>query len=99
MALPIGINMILTIYILKKEIKRPKFHQWFMAHRKVANGFIVLSCTNIRILSILHSNSAGFPFFRAPFSDNAKSKIFWGSCLNLLVVDSLQLTFQVRIFS
>ena len=57
------VNTILTIYILKKEIKRPKFHQWFTPHKKVASGFIiVLSCTNIRILSILHSNSAGFPF-------------------------------------
>ena len=95
MALPIGINMIFTIYILKKEIKRPKFHQWFIAHRKVASGFIVLSCTNIRTLNILHSNSAGLPFFRAPFSDNAKSKIFWGNCLNLVIVDFFQLAFLV----
>ena len=92
MALPIGINTILTIYTIKKEITRPKFHQWFMVYRNAAGVFIVLSCTNIRIINILHSNLAGFPIFRAPFSDNAKSKLFWGAWLNLIIVDA----FQVR---
>ena len=87
--------MILAFHIIAQEIKRPKFHQWFMAHKKVAIVFIVLACVNIRIFNILHSNLAGFPFFRAPLSDNAKSKIFWGACLNLISVDTFQLTLQV----
>ena len=71
--------MILAFYIMKKEYKRPKFHQWFEAQRKFASGFTVLSSANIIALNILHSNLAGFSFLRAPFSDSAKSKIFWGA--------------------
>ena len=89
--------MILTFYIMKKEYKRPKFHQWFTAQRKFACGFAVLSSANIIALNILHSNLAGFSFLRAPFSDSAKSMIFWSALLNIFTADIPQVIIQVRI--
>ena len=82
---------------MKKEYKRPKFHQWFTAQRKLAYGFTILSSADITALNTLHSNTAGFSFLRAPFSDNAKSIIFWGACLNIFIEDIPQLIIQVRI--
>jgi hypothetical protein len=57
--------------------------------------FTVLAGADIEALNILHSNLAGFPFFRAPFSDDAKSKIFWGACLNIFTEDIPQVVVQV----
>ncbi|GES76898.1 hypothetical protein GLOIN_2v1639405 [Rhizophagus clarus] len=93
--LPIGINTILAFYIITQENTRPKFYQWFTAHGKVASVFTVLSGADIEALNILHSNLAGFPFFRAPFSDDAKSKIFWGACLNIFTEDIPQVVVQI----
>ena len=95
--MPVGINLILTFYIIKQENKRPKFHQWFTAQRKFAYGYTILFCADITALNFLHSNFAGYPLLRVPFSDNAKSKIFWGACLNIFIRDIPQVIVQVRI--
>ena len=90
-------NAILTLYIIKQENTRPKYHQWFTAHKIFMCIFVILSSADIKALSILHSNLAGFTFFRAPFSDTTKSNIFWGSCLNIFIKDIPQVITQVRI--
>ena len=95
--MPIGLNLILAFYIIKQEFIRPKFHQWFTARGKIASIFIVLSGADTKVLNVLHSNLAGFQFFRAPFSDSAKSKIFWGACLGIFIRDIPQVIIQVRI--
>ena len=51
----------------------------------------------VEILNHLQSNLAGFKIFQAPFSDSAKSKIFWGSFLNIFIEDIPQVAIQVRI--
>ncbi|CAB4421575.1 unnamed protein product [Rhizophagus irregularis] len=85
--IPIGINTILAIYIIILENTRSNFYHWFMTHIKVTSIFIILAGADIKALNILHSNLASLdlPFFRAPFSDDAISKIFWGACLNILL--------------
>ncbi|RGB32297.1 hypothetical protein C1646_707122 [Rhizophagus diaphanus] len=93
--LPIGLNTILAFYIITQENTRPKFFQWFTNHGKVASVFTVLAGADIEALNILHSNLAGFPFFRAPFSDEAKSKIFWGACINIFIEDIPQVIIQI----
>ncbi|GBC24435.1 uncharacterized protein OCT59_009094 [Rhizophagus irregularis] len=92
---PIGINTILAFYLITQENTRPKFLEWFMAHKKVASIFTILASADIETLSILHSNLAGFSFFNAPFSDDAKSKIFWGTCLNIFIEDIPQVIIQI----
>ena len=92
-----GINLISTYYIIKKENTRPRFLQWYTAHRKVASGFIILAGIDISVLNVLHSNIASSSFFIAPFSDNAKSKIFWGEYLYVFIGEIPQLIIQVRI--
>ena len=82
---------------MKKEYKRPRFHQWITAQKKFASGFTVLSSANIIALNILYSNLAGFSFLRAPFSDSAKSIIFCGAFLNIFTADIPQVIIQVRI--
>ena len=64
--------------------------------RKLASGFTILSGADITALNILHSNLAGFSFLRAPFSDIAKSIIFWGALLNTFTADIPQVIIQVR---
>ncbi|RIA80123.1 hypothetical protein C1645_793218 [Glomus cerebriforme] len=93
--MPISINTMFAFYIITKENTRHKFFQWFTAHGKVASVFTVLAGADIEALNILHSNLAGFPFFRAPFSDEAKSKIFWGACLNIFTEDIPQVVIQI----
>ncbi|CAB4495910.1 unnamed protein product [Rhizophagus irregularis] len=92
---PIGINTILAFYLITQENKRQKFLEWFMTHRKVASIFTILASTDIEALSILYSNLAGFSSFNAPFSDDAKSKIFWGACLNIFIEDIPQAIIQI----
>src|SRR5947207_3387186 len=75
----IGINTILAFHIITREnATSPRFYQWFSAHEKMANVITILAAVaDIKALDILHSNLAGFTFFRAPpFSDTAKPKIF-----------------------
>ncbi|CAB5217332.1 unnamed protein product [Rhizophagus irregularis] len=92
---PIGINTILAFYLITQENTRPEFLEWFTAHGKVASIFTILASTDIEALSILHSNLAGFSSFNAPFSDDAKSKIFWGACLNIFIEDIPQVIIQI----
>ena len=72
------INTTLTFKIKTQENRKPKFNQWSIKNNKVTSLLTALSCANINALNILQSNFAGlrFPYFRAPFSDSAKSKIF-----------------------
>ena len=96
--LPIGLNVMLAFYIITHENKRPEFFKWLTTNVKVASIFTVLSGADIEALNVLQSNLAGFTFFRAPFSDESKSKIFWGACLNIFIEDIPQVIIQVRIF-
>jgi hypothetical protein len=99
-AMPIGMNLLLTLYIIKQEYTRDRFYQWLTANGKTASVFIVLSGVDIKVLNILHSNLlnlVGFPLFNAPFSDSAKSKIFWGVFLSIIIRDIPQIIIQVRI--
>ena len=87
----------IIFYIIKKENARPKFHQWFTAHKKFISTFAILSSIDIKALSTLHSNLAGFLFFKAPFSDATKSMIFRNSYLNILIKNIPQVIIQVKI--
>ncbi|CAG8679520.1 8676_t:CDS:2, partial [Funneliformis caledonium] len=93
--LPIGLNTILAFYIITKENAVPEFYEWFTNNGKVASVFTLLSGADIEALNILQSNLAGFPFFQAPFSDGAKSKIFWSACLNIFIEDFPQVIIQI----
>src|ERR1700722_5380578 len=97
--LPTGLNVMLAFYIITHENKRPEFFKWLTTHVKVASIFTILSGVDIEALNILYSNLAGLQFFRAPFSDEAKSIIFLGACLNIFTAHIPQLVIQVRIFS
>ena len=78
---------------------KPKFYKWFIKNGNIASVFTVLAVVDVKSLNILQSNLAclQFPFFRAPFSDFAKSKIFWGTFLNIFIEDIPQLIVQVGI--
>ena len=91
------INMILAFHIIAQEIKRPKFCQWFQMNSWVTSYFTVLAGADIEALSILQSNIAGSQSFQAPFSESAKSKIFWGAFLSIFIEDIPRVAIQVRI--
>src|SRR3954453_5366424 len=89
--------MILTFNIVSQENAKPKFYQWFIKNGKIASILIILAGANIEVLNILQSNLAGLRSFKAPYSDSAQSKIFWGAFLNIFIKNIPQLTIQVRI--
>ena len=93
--MPIAINTALAFYIIAQENIKPKFYKWFIKNGNVAGVFTVLAIADIKALNILQSNLAGFKIFQAPFSNSAKSKIFWGSFLNIFIEDIPQLIIQV----
>ncbi|RHZ82557.1 hypothetical protein Glove_109g34 [Diversispora epigaea] len=95
LAVSIGINAISAFYIINNENKSKPFLDWFTRHEKLASVFTVLACADIEILSILHSNLAGFKFFQAPFSTKGKNRIFWVSCVTIFVEDIPQLIIQI----
>lgn len=95
--MPVGINTILAISIVSKEIANTKFNQWFRANEKVAFLFTILAGADIKALNILYSKLAGFSSLKAPFSESLKEKILWGSCLSIFTEDIPQVAIQVRI--
>ncbi|GBB88341.1 hypothetical protein RclHR1_01490022 [Rhizophagus clarus] len=74
--LPIASNTILAFLIISKENAKSKFSEWFEKNIKLASVFTILAGADIEILSLLHSNLAGFEVFNAPLSKSAKNKIF-----------------------
>ncbi|RHZ82304.1 hypothetical protein Glove_109g196 [Diversispora epigaea] len=96
LTVPIGINTIWAFYIISDENKSKTFLDWFIRHEKVASLFTVLSSADIEILSILHSNMAGFKFFQAPISSKGKNRIFWASCLTIFFEDIPQVIIQIK---
>ena len=97
LTLPIAINSTLAFYIITTEIENPKskFNQWFVENGIVASAFTVLAGADVEALNILQSDLAGFDFFKAPFSEPAKTKILWGTFLNIFTEDIPQLVIQV----
>ncbi|CAG8461302.1 7611_t:CDS:2 [Acaulospora colombiana] len=96
LTVPIGLNTIWAFLIIMDENTRPEFFKWFSRHGKVASIFTVLSGADIEALTVLYSSLAGFPFFNAPFSETAKTRIFWAACLNIFTEDIPQMVIQVR---
>ena|SRR5436305_12466179 len=97
--MPIVINTTLTFNIITQETSKPKFYHWSIKNNKVTSILTALACFDIKALNILRSNFAGFSFFRAPFSDSTKSKIFWGIFMNIFIEDIPQTIIQVGISS
>ena len=95
LTVPIALNTVLAFAIITKENTRLDFYTWFSEHGKVASIFTVLAGADIDALTILHSNLAGFAAFRAPFSNNAITKIFWGACAKIFLEDLPQVIIQV----
>ncbi|GBB87645.1 hypothetical protein RclHR1_01410028 [Rhizophagus clarus] len=93
--LPIASNTILAFLLITKENAKSKFSEWFEKNTKLASAFTILAGADIEILSLLHSNLAGFEVFNAPLSESAKHKIFWGSLLNIFIEDVPQLIIQI----
>ncbi|CAG8545645.1 4738_t:CDS:2 [Funneliformis mosseae] len=94
LTVPIGLNTVLAFLIITNENTNQEFFKWFSQHGKVASIFTLLAGADIEALTILQSNMAGFSFFRAPFSNEAKSKIFWGACLSVFLEDIPQVFIQ-----
>ncbi|GBB88966.1 hypothetical protein RclHR1_01560002 [Rhizophagus clarus] len=93
--IPLGLNMALAFLIIAKENRRKEFLLWFTENNKLTSIFTILAGINIEMLSILHSNFAGFSNFQAPFSDYAKSAIFWIAVSNIFIEDIPQFVIQV----
>ncbi|GBB88967.1 hypothetical protein RclHR1_01560003 [Rhizophagus clarus] len=93
--IPLGFNMLLAFLIITKENTKKEFLLWFTENNKLTSIFTILAGIDIEILSILHSNFAGFSNFQAPFSDFAKSAIFWSAFSNIFIEDIPQFIIQV----
>ncbi|PKK70377.1 hypothetical protein RhiirC2_849977 [Rhizophagus irregularis] len=93
--LPVGFNIIMAFVIISGENMRPEFFHWFTKNFRLASVFTVLSGANVEILSILGSNLAGLKIFQAPFSNSAKSIIFWGGITNIFIEDIPQVIIQI----
>ncbi|GBC39032.2 hypothetical protein GLOIN_2v1876581 [Rhizophagus irregularis DAOM 181602=DAOM 197198] len=93
--IPIGLNMASSFLIIAKENTRNEFLSWFTENNRLASIFTILAGIDIELLSVLHSNLAGFKYFQAPFSDSAKSIIFWVAFTNIFVEDIPQFIIQI----
>ncbi|CAG8516218.1 16547_t:CDS:10 [Acaulospora morrowiae] len=83
--IPLCVNTALAFYIISKENLTKEFYDWFYTNGKVASIFTVIAAADIEALMVLHSNLAGLSIFKAPFSPDAISKIFWGACANIFI--------------
>ena len=77
--------------IMKEEIKGIKFVPWYARHGRFANTLTFFAGADIEALKILS-------YFKASFSENANTKIFWCACLNILIKNIPQVTIQVSPF-
>jgi hypothetical protein len=84
-----------SFLIIAKENTRNEFLSWFTENNRLASIFTILAGIDVELLSVLHSNLAGFKYFQAPFSDSAKSIIFWVAFTNIFVEDIPQFIIQV----
>jgi len=92
-------NFTATIIILMKEItKYDNFQIWFQKYTKPAAIFTTISTSDVEAIYFLSSSFGGLEFLKAPFSDDAKWKIFWCSFINLFIKDIPQLVIQVIYF-
>ncbi|GBB90932.1 hypothetical protein RclHR1_01800017 [Rhizophagus clarus] len=95
-AVPTTINIILSVFIVLREIiKNKAFYKWFRNNTSIAALFTILAGADVEVLNILSSQIAGVMMLNAPFSDKAGSYIFWGSFLKFFIEDIPQLIIQV----
>ncbi|RGB40281.1 hypothetical protein C1646_688161, partial [Rhizophagus diaphanus] len=80
---PIGLNMASSFLIIAKK-------------NTLASIFTILAGIDIELLSVLHSNLAGFRYFQAPFSDSAKSIKFWVAFTNIFLKIFLNLSLRMK---
>ncbi|CAG8470112.1 8706_t:CDS:2 [Funneliformis mosseae] len=94
--IPTTLNIILAFYIITEEnLKNLKFKNWSHQNMKVVSAFTLLAGADIEALNILQSNIADLDMFKAKFSENAVTMIFWAACLDIVVEDIPQVTFQI----
>ncbi|CAG8787287.1 16855_t:CDS:1, partial [Racocetra persica] len=70
------------------------FVEWFNKYTTTIPIYAILSGSDIALLEFLTSEFGGFEFFKAPFSDITKKRIFWGSIFNVFIEDIPQLIVQ-----
>ena len=86
--MPIGVNFIMTLYFMIKENGR--LREWRVRYGTAALFLsVLLYGFDIELLNILQSGFnfgfANFKFFKAPFSDKAKSRIIKCAHLNIVI--------------
>jgi len=95
---PFVASAIYAFIIIKKEEElNGEFLKWSRDHKKVVEIFTLLAGADVEALNILDSKIkiVRFDVFNAKLSETATSRIFWGTCLNVLVEDIPQIIIQV----
>ena len=96
MVIPTIINITFAFIILFYEnLNNPKFINWMKQYFHLTAIVTLLCGSDVGGLLLLSSNFAGIKLFSAPFSNQAKKWIYWGSIFNLFIEDLPQLIIQV----
>jgi len=101
LVVPFVTSIIYAFTIIKKEEEiNGKFLEWSRDHRKVVEIFTLLAGADVEALIILESKIkiSKFDIFNVELSETAKSRIFWGTCLNVVIEDIPQIVIQVSNF-
>jgi hypothetical protein len=94
LVLSLAINLMLALNVIYNEsYSNPKFKKWSSANAIVVSIFTLIASSYIEALNILQSN-----FFKAEFSKAARGKIFWGTCIDIIVEDLPQIIILVSNF-
>ncbi|KAF0561612.1 hypothetical protein F8M41_022526 [Gigaspora margarita] len=92
----ISFNLTLSLFLVINEIRfKEEFQIWFTKKEKMVSFFIIISSTDIGVLTFLSSKFFGLPIFSAPLSPKAKLWIFYITIVNLFIEDIPHLTIQI----
>ncbi|CAG8702207.1 28686_t:CDS:10, partial [Dentiscutata erythropus] len=97
LTLSVLFNLVAAIKLITSELRHKNFSEWFDKNTKVVSIFTILSIADIALLECLTSNFGGFQFFNAPFSDNIKNQIFWGTTINVFIENITQFVIQLKL--
>ena len=97
--LPIAANLVYALLVLRRELGRERFLEWWKRHASPATGILLLSSTNAETMRILGSKLLNKSLFSAPFSEWAEERLEYGGVISKVLEDLPQMYLQWRVLS
>src|SRR5688572_11639583 len=90
-----AINLAVALYTYVTEISsNTNFNVWFKRCSILSSMITLLSAADLGVFGLLKSKLFGWELFNAPFSERAKTILYYGSFMSI-VKDLIQLSIQI----